>query len=285
MTILRLLRAKQWIKNLFVFAPLIFSGLLREPGFFEIVAAVFVVFCLLSSAVYIVNDLFDLESDKRHPIKMKRPLAAGVVSKPAAFFILSTLFLTAFGYGYWLNIKNLLLLMVLYALLHLFYSLFLKKMVIVDAMAVALGFELRVWAGSVAIGITPSVWLQLCVFLLTLFLSFAKRRHEKITLEQAAEHRGVLERYDVYFLDQMIVISAALSVIFYCLYVFSSERRDAAILIYTIPFVIYGIFRYLYLVNVKRIGGEPGDAIFLDAPFALNLFLWGVSVVAVFYFF
>ena len=284
----RLFRVKQWVKNAFIFSPIIFGGLLYVPSNVVKVALVFAVFCLLSSCVYIINDLCDLESDKRHPLKKQRSLASNAVSKKAAILVVSFLLPFIFLLGYLVAGKPLIFIMLLYVLLHLLYSFILKRAVILDAMLIALGFELRVWAGAVILGIIPSVWLQLCVFLLTLFLGFTKRRHERLLLyDKAAEHREVLARYPVYFLDQMITISATLSVIFYCLYVLSSEiinQSGGYRMLYTVPFVVYGIFRYLYLVYVKKLGGEPGDVVVLDAAFAFNLFLWVVSIVVVLYF-
>ena len=286
--VLDLLRVKQWVKNGFIFMPLVFSGRLRCFQDLVQVSFVFITFCFLSSAVYIFNDIKDRKSDNLHPEKKARPLAKGVIDiKSAAVMMLlllgMALFMAHMAGG------KVFLTALLYLILHVFYTLALKATVILDVIAIALGFELRVWAGAVILGILPSIWLQLCVFLLALFLGFIKRRHEKLSLyERAAEHRGVLVHYTPYFLDQMIMISATLCIITYGLYVLSADvvkKTGQAYMAYTIPFVVYGIFRYLYIVHVKKRGGDPGEILMSDGPFILNLALWISSAVMILYFF
>jgi len=283
----KLLRAKQWAKNGFIFTPLIFSGMLYNSQDMIRVILTFGIFCILSSSVYIINDIRDLAADKLHPKKRNRPLAAGLIKKREAAFISIALLLISFTCGYYMS-KKLLFVMLLYLILHILYNFILKKEVILDVISIALGFEIRVWAGSVVINILPSVWLQLCIFLLSLFLGFIKRRHEKLTLyDKAVEHRGVLIHYTPYFLDQMIMISASLSIIFYGLYVVSSDvvkRIGNNYMPYTVPFVVYGIFRYLYLVHVRKLGGEPEEVLLSDFPFVLNMIFWIFSIILIRYY-
>lgn len=284
--LLGLLRVKQWVKNVFIFMPLIFGGFLFNVPDILKVTVTFIAFCLLSSAVYIINDLKDLSSDRMHPKKKRRPLAAGLIKPEQAVLILAFLFAVSLSIGFFMG-KAIFLVMVLYALLHLLYNFKLKKTVILDVISIALGFELRIWAGALAISIYPSVWIQLCVFLLALFLGFIKRRHEKhILYDKAIEHRGVLAHYTLYFLDQMIMISATLCIIFYGLYVMSEDvvrRTSNHYMAYTIPFVVYGVFRYLYLVHVRRAGDDPGEILVSDLPFFINIILWAFSIIAILY--
>lgn len=281
-----LLRVKQWVKNGFIFIPIIFSGMLFSKEALLNVVYVFGMFCLLSSGIYILNDLQDLAADRLHPKKKNRPLAAGQVSRKEAVVI--SLFLVALSlfFAYLIGFK-VFFIAVLYLILHLLYGAVLKKTVIIDVISLALGFELRIWAGAVILNIVPSAWAQLCIFVLALFLGFIKRRHEKLVLRDSAiEHRGVLAHYTAYFLDQMIMISATLCVIFYGLYVMSEDitRRVGGFhMAYTLPFVVYGIFRYLYLVHVKKLGGDPGEILFSDVPFVISMVFWIISVAAILY--
>lgn len=282
----RLLRMQQWVKNVFIFMPLIFGGYLFNAADAAKVFGVFVTFCLLSSCVYIINDINDLKSDRFHPQKKHRPLAASEVTVAQALALAVILMAAALLAGFLIG-PAMLFIMALYVLLHLAYTFSLKKTVILDVIAIACGFELRIWAGAVVLGFRPSIWIQLCVFVLALFLGFIKRRHEKrILYERAAEHRGVLMHYTAYFLDQMIMISATLCVVFYGLYVMSEDvirRTGTVYMAYTIPFVVYGIFRYLYLVHVKKLGGDPGEILTSDAAFAVNILLWITAAVAILY--
>ena len=283
---LELLRIKHWVKNGFVLMPLVFGGMLGNYRDVMRAMEVFGIFCLLSSGIYVMNDISDLKADKVHPIKKHRPLAEGEIGIKTALFILTSLLGISLFLGYMMGAK-VFVVVLLYLMLNVLYDLVLKKIIILDVISVALGFELRVWGGAVALNIVPTVWLQLCVFLLALFLGFIKRRHEKIVLcDKAIEHREVLMHYTPYFLDQVISISATLVTLFYALYVVSPDvvtnsahRRMA----YTIPFVIYGIFRYLYLVYAKELGGDPSDILTSDLPFALNLLLWVFSAGVILY--
>jgi 4-hydroxybenzoate polyprenyltransferase len=283
---LRLIRMEQWIKNGFVVMPIIFSGRLFNP--YELIRVIIATgaFCLLSSSVYILNDLKDLDCDKLHHKKRNRPLAAGLIKIPQAVFISLILLLISLVLFYIVG-KKTFFVAALYFMLNIFRNNVLKKVVLLDVISIAIGFEFRVWAGSVCLNILPSIWLQFCVFVLAIFLGFIKRRHEKVSLyDKAAEHRGVLVHYTAYFLDQMIMISATLCIVFYSLYVLSEEvtrRVGGGHIAYTLPFVVYGVFRYLYLVHVKKLGGDPGEILLRDFSFTLNTLLWISSIIFILY--
>jgi len=277
LNVIRSMRIKQWIKNLFMFAPIIFGGKLFIAADFTKTVAAFFIFCLVTSATYIINDIADRKKDRFHPEKQKRPIASGALSVERASFIAVIFILISGLLSARLNI-SLLIVITIYILLHLLYSFMLKREVILDVIIIALGFELRIWAGAVVINIIPSVWLQLCVFILAIFLGLIKRRHEKISLYgHAAKHRAVLMHYKVYFLDHLIMISATLCVVFYGLYTVSPDlvsRIGSNYMAYTIPFVIYGIFRYLYLIHARKTGGNPGEILMSDIPLMLDILLW-----------
>jgi len=271
------MRPKQWIKNCFIFLPLLFSKkiLYLNDNINALIA--FAVFCMFSGAVYLLNDTIDCEKDKLHHKKCHRPIPSGKLSVKSAwsgiYFIILTGSLIA------LSISKVLLITVsVYFFMNIAYSLNLKKLVILDVICIAVGFTLRVLAGAAAISVAPSHWLLMCAFLISLFLGFCKRRAEIITLSSKAnEHREVLEHYTVAFLDQMIVISTSATIMSYALYTMSSEtvkKFNTENLIYTVPFVIYGIFRYLYLVHKKAGGGSPTEAVLTDMPIILCVISW-----------
>lgn len=275
--LLKLLRIKQWIKNVFILFPLIFSGNLRDAAYFTDTLVTFLGFCLLSSSVYILNDFLDREKDRHHPKKSHRPLAQKKFSAPAVTLLILSLMTAGLLSG--LSVDPIILWMgITYVLLHLAYNFYAKRIVILDVIFVAIGFQIRIWAGAYAANVLPSVWLQLCVFLLALFLGFNKRRHELELLQsQASEHREALAHYTTYLLDQIIIICSTLSIVFYGLYTISSEivtRTGNHDMAYSIVFVIYGMFRYLYLVHVKNIGDDPAEVLFLDKPLMIAVFAW-----------
>jgi len=281
------IRPQQWLKNLFIFAPLIFSENIFNRSMFLQSILAFAVFCLLSGALYILNDLKDLEEDRLHPIKSKRPLAAGELKKKqaiAAFVILSFISLL---FASLVNEKFLWICLVYY-FLQIAYSFALKHVVILDVFIVASGFFLRVIAGAVAIQVKISPWLLICTTLLALFLALGKRRHEILLLdEEAVNHRPILKEYSPYLLDQMISVVTASTVIAYCLYTISGETIEkfgTNKLILTVPFVLYGIFRYLYLIHQKAEGGTPETLILKDRPLLLDIFFWVVSAALIIYF-
>jgi len=285
--IVRSLRPQQWLKNLFIFAPLIFSQNLGNFILFLKSSLAFAIFCLLSGALYILNDLKDIDEDKLHPIKSQRPLASGRLKENVAilaFFLLSALSILLSLLLNW----HFLLMAFLYFILQVAYSFRLKHVVILDVFIVAAGFLIRVIAGGLAIKVYISPWLLVCTTLLALFLSLGKRRHEIILLdEEATSHRPILAEYSPYLLDQMISVVTASTVIAYCLYTISGEtvtKFGTTHLIFTVPFVLYGIFRYLYLIHRKSQGGTPEILILKDKPLLADIFLWIVCSTAIIYF-
>jgi 4-hydroxybenzoate polyprenyltransferase len=279
------LRPHQWTKSLVVFAPLAFSKHLFDPDAVALAAMAFAVFCGLSGAVYVVNDLADVERDRLHPLKRLRPLASGALSVPAARVAAALLFAAGLAAAWALG-PGFLLCALGYLGLNLAYSLGLKDVVIVDVLAIAIGFVLRAVAGALAIQVVFSDWLLVCTILLALFLALAKRRHELVLLGDAASHRRSLAEYSPYLLDQMIAVVTASCLTAYAFYTLAPEtvakyRTDRLAL--TIPFVIYGIFRYLYLVHRKEQGGSPSDVLLADRPLLAAVALWAAAVVLIVY--
>lgn len=269
------IRPKQWTKNLLIFAALLFTANLTDINLLVRSTLAFILFCFLSGSAYILNDLTDLEEDRAHPFKCKRPLASGrlKVSSTLGF----SLFLAIFSLiaGYHLSF-NFFLTALIYFLLNLVYSLSLKNIVIIDVLSISLGFVLRAVAGAVVIEVAISPWLLICTLLLALFLALGKRRQELTLLkDKAGYHRRILKRYSSSLLDQMISVVTSSTVIAYCLYTFTSETaQKAKFLMLTMPFVLYGIFRYLYLIYQKGEGGEPETILLKDKPLIVNILLW-----------
>ena len=282
--IVKSLRIHQWIKNFFVFAPLLFGRLIADLPSLSSAAGAFFCFCLISSGVYLINDILDLERDRAHPIKSKRPLVQGEIEKSQVAFSSVFLLAISLGLAYVLSLR-LFAVGILYVLLNLGYSYRLKKVIIIDVIAIALGFELRVWAGAVAVNIVPSLWLQMCTLVLALFLGFCKRKKELVHAGgYGAQSREVLADYTPKLLDELIIISAGLAIICYGLYAITMPRDLSKIsLIYTMPFVIYGIFRYLYLLNVKGEVEDTSRLLIKDLPSMFNLILWTLMVAVVIY--
>ena len=275
--ILRTLRVKQWVKNSFIFFPLIFSGRLFTPGFLMLSVKTFLGFCLAASSVYILNDFFDHKRDHLHPKKSKHVPDYRKINK--ACIGSAILLLLAAGLMICQTVNTRVTHTVIaYIAINIVYNLAVKNIVILDVLFIALGFQLRIWAGSMAIGVFPSAWLQMCVFLLALFLGFTKRRNElSILKDRAAEYKPVLTHYTVYLLDQIIIICSTLAIVFYGLYTLSPEiihRVGSQKMIYSVTFVIYGIFRYLYLVHTKHKGDDPGEILFSDMPFIICMLAW-----------
>lgn len=284
--IVKTLRMKQWIKNLIIFAPLIFSqNVFNLPLLLKSVLA-FVLFCLISGAAYILNDLKDLEEDKLHPLKSKRPLASGRLNKSQALFTFFFLVIISLIGAFLINISFFIALGV-YLVLQFSYSFWLKHVVILDVFLIAAGFFIRVISGGLVIEVQLSPWLIICTILLALFLALSKRRHELVLLNASAEiHRPILKEYNPHLLDQMIAVVTASTVISYCLYTISSETIDkfgTKNLIFTVPFVLYGIFRYLYLVHQKKEGGSPEVLLIKDKPLLIDIFLWIATAALIIY--
>jgi 4-hydroxybenzoate polyprenyltransferase len=280
------LRPDQWTKNLIVFAALIFAVKLLDPAATAKAAAAFLIFCALSGAVYLVNDVADREQDREHPVKRMRPIAAGDLSPGAAMIaavVLSAIALTAsfalrpaFG-----------VVAAVYLALFVVYTRSLKHIVVLDVMTIAIGFVLRAVAGGLVISVHISNWLLVCTMLGALFLGLAKRRHEITLLAAGAKgHRRILEEYDPYLLDQMIGVVAAATMVAYIIYCASPETHayfGTEWMVLTTPFPIYGLFRYLYLVHRKAGGGSPSDMLLEDRPLLACVLLWGITSVLIIY--
>jgi len=279
------LRPRQWVKNLFVFAGLVFGQRLFTPAVWPALGA-FAIFCALSGAIYLVNDVADREKDRLHPKKRERPIAAGRLPVRVALGVAAVL--VAAGLVAAARISaGFLLVAVAYVVLLTAYSAWLKHVVIVDVLTVALGFVLRALAGTLAIDVAISGWLLICTILSALFLALGKRRNEYLTLEaDAARHRPILAEYSAGLLDQMIAVVTASTVTAYALYTMSPEtvaKFHTHLLPATLPFVLYGIFRYLYLLYRRQLGGNPSELFLNDWPLLLNTFLWFLVVLAIIY--
>jgi len=283
----RLLRPHHWVKNGFVLAPLIFADLLLDVPSLVLELSAFTVFCLVSSAAYAINDIFDREQDRKHPTKKDRPVASGEVSVTAAAAVGTALMAVGIFSSMAIG-RAFLAWVVFYIILQLAYNAALKNIVILDILTIAMGFVIRAVAGSVAIDVVISPWLILCSLLIALFLGFAKRRQEIVLMgTEAADHRTILGEYSVPFLDQLIGIVTAATIVCYAIYTLTpevTERLGSKYLILTLPFVLYGIFRYLYLVHMHEKGGSPTRDLLSDAPLLLSILLWTVTSVVLIYF-
>ncbi len=279
------MRPRQWIKNGFIFAALVFDQQLLKPLPLLHTVAGFVILCLGSSAVYLLNDVADLERDRLHPKKRLRPLASGKLSVRAAQVTAALLFLIALLAGFKLN-RSFGIILLTYIVTNFFYSFWLKHVPIIDVLILASGYLLRVASGVVLITVQRfSPWLYVCTTLLALFIGLGKRRAEMVLLAEGANsHRRVLDGYTIPFLDQLIVIVSGTTIIAYSLYTFSAINLPSNnLMMLTIPFVIYGIFRYLYLINVMNTGGAPEEVVLSDWPLLVTLALWGITAVGILY--
>jgi 4-hydroxybenzoate polyprenyltransferase len=284
--LLKTMRPRQWVKSIIVFAALVFDGKLFVPELFFKTTLIFFCFCLLSSAVYILNDLVDMEKDRQHPRKRTRPLASGVLD-PRFAGVAGVIFgVASIGVAYAIEpLAGLVLLA--YLAQNIAYSFWLKNVVIIDVMVLSLGFLLRVVAGVVVVQVENfSPWLYICVTLLALFLGFGKRRQEIVLLEgSAGQHRASLQEYNLALLDQIITIITTSTLIAYTFYSFDAATALAHNrMLVTVPFVFYFIARYLYLVHVKGLGGAPDELLLEDKPLLINSALWALTVVGLIYF-
>ena len=279
------MRPKQWTKNLFIFAALLFDLKLFDLTYVAKTVLAFVLFCILSGSVYLINDLTDIEKDRQHPVKRNRPLASGKLKRSWAVtaavvvppITLSPCFLVQPLFG---------LIALAYFVIQLLYSFGLKNVVILDVLIIATGFVLRVAAGAaVAEAQRFSPWIYVCITLLALFLALGKRRNELTLLDaNALKHRKVLQEYSPQLLDEMMALVTSSTVIAYSLYTFSAENLPAnRAMMLTIPFVLYSIFRYLYLIHEKNLGGSPEEILIRDAPFIVSNLCWGAVVVLILY--
>jgi 4-hydroxybenzoate polyprenyltransferase len=285
--LLRTFRPRQWIKNVFVFAALVFDQKLTDWPLLGKTVVAFILFCMISSTVYIMNDLVDLEKDKQHPKKKRRALPSGQLKPWFAIASAIAILAVCLPLSFWLN-PYFGLIIVSYFLLNIAYSFVLKNIVIVDVMVVTAGFVLRVAAGVVIVEAARfSPWLYLSILFLGLFLSIGRRRHELTLLQEGANsHRKILEEYNLELLDDMTHLVTTAAVISYSLYTFSAVNLPASqSMMLTIPFVLYGVFRYQYLIHVKGEGGAPEMLLYTDLPLLVDLVLWGVSVILIMYVF
>jgi len=283
--LLKTMRPRQWPKNIFIFAALVFDKQLLNAEAFLHTLAGFVLFCLISSSVYIFNDLADVEADRQHPEKKNRPIAAGKLPVSVAWIAGIGLVIVSLSLGFLLEPSFAAVLFV-YLLLNITYSKWLKHVPIIDVFVIAAGFVLRVHAGVTLIQVERfSPWLYVVMTLLSLFLGFGKRRAELALLAQGAgSHRKVLDGYTLPLLDQYIMIVSGTTIVAYSLYTFSAPNVPANhSMMLTIPFVVYTIFRYLYVVEVKRAGGAPEEILLSDGPFQIAMILWAAAVLAIFY--
>lgn len=276
LTMIRALRPNQWTKNVFVFTGIIFGKALHTPGILVQVILAAIAFSLVSSCIYIINDIIDCESDRKHPEKCHRPLASGAMTISTATLLAAAAGIGGVAIGLWVS-KAVTILLLCYLALNTAYSLRLKHVVILDVFCISAGFMLRILAGTIGVGIPPSNWLLLCGLMITLFLGFAKRRAETLTLDDKQEHRQVLGKYSPLLLDEMITICATGVIIGYSLYTMSADTiriHNTANLIYTIPFVIYALFRYLYLLHLDKKAGDPTTTLFKDPHIVTTVIGW-----------
>lgn len=285
-SLVRSLRPSQWTKNLIIFLPLMFGGRLLDPTSVLLASAAFGIFCALSGVVYLVNDVADREADRRHPIKRDRPIASGDVPVRVAIGTALAILTVALAAAYWLNTLFGVLASTYVGLLAL-YSGPLKHIVIIDVLTISIGFVLRAASGAVAISVPISHWLYVLTILLALFLALSKRRHELVLLaDRATGHRRILEEYSPYLLDQMISVVTASTIVAYAFYTVSPEtieKLGTDKLVLTLPFPLYGIFRYLYLVHKKEGGGSPAEMLVTDLPLLLCVALWASTVAIMIY--
>jgi 4-hydroxybenzoate polyprenyltransferase len=285
--LIKAMRPRQWSKNVVLFAALVFDQQLTVGNLPAILrtTAGFLIFCLLSGVVYIINDIVDVEADRQHPDKRRRPIASGKLPIPVARTFVVIVLIVIIPLSVLLS-PTFAAIAVSYLLLNLAYSFRIKHIPLLDVFAIALGFVLRVAAGVVLIDVARfSPWLYVVTTLGSLYLGFGKRRAELALLADGANaHRRVLDGYTLPLLDQLITIVSSTTIVAYSLYTFSAPNLpENHIMMLTIPFVMYGIFRYLYLIQVKHSGGAPEDVLLSDRPLQASIILWGISVLVVFY--
>lgn len=280
--LIQAMRPKQWTKNAVVFAALVFDGQLLSVHALPAVISTVILFSMTSSAVYLFNDLLDIDADRYHPLKQHRPIASGRVSTQTAWLTIAGLLFVVFPWALVLH-PPLAAILSVYVLVMLAYTFVLKHWVIIDVFAIAAGFVLRVVAGAVVIDVPISPWLLVCTTLLALFIGFAKRRHELVLLEDnATAHRKNLDVYSAAILDPLIAVVAAATIMGYSLYTFSAPNLpENHAMMATIPFVLYGIFRYLYLVHRKNSGGAPEQVLLDDLPLLSCIVLWALTTAVI----
>ncbi|RLC41848.1 MAG: decaprenyl-phosphate phosphoribosyltransferase [Candidatus Coatesbacteria bacterium] len=288
-SIVKLVRPHQWVKNIVIFAAVIFSKNFFNLQYLERSIIAFGVFCVASGAVYIFNDIIDARADRNHPQKSRRPIAAGDISLAMAIIYFVVMFAGAVVLSYFIFNIHFFKVVSIYILLNILYSIVLKRIVILDVVIISINFVLRAVAGVYAIASTLefSTWLIICTFFLSLFLALSKRRAEVELLEERAEkHRRALRDYSTKLLDEMIAVVTASTVMSYTLYTISTstvEKFGTVNLVYTVPFVVFGIFRYLFLIHMRKEGGSPTRILYRDRPLIINLVLWVISCMLILY--
>ena len=274
------LRPKEWIKNLLVLAPLFFSGYMIHSVFVQRALWGFLLFSMAASAVYLFNDLMDREKDILHPSKARRPLASGDLSPALALSFMIGITAVGLGMAFFISTSFFTILSI-YMIINIGYTLWLKQVIILDVMAIASGFVLRVLGGAVLIGVQASNWIIMCTILLSLFLALSKRRYELKSLQgEPSLHRQTLKGYNLYILDQLIAVVTASTVMSYALYVVNMGEFQ----IYSVFFVLFGIFRYLYLIHGETVQGTPTELLLADRPLCINLLLWSLFLMIGIYF-
>jgi 4-hydroxybenzoate polyprenyltransferase len=286
----KLMRPAQWIKNGFVFMPLVFSGRLYFLDDCLKAIGMALAFCLASSATYILNDYLDMEQDRVHPLKKHRPLASGELAPWTALITMVLLVVGAFFLGEATHAGPAgLAFLAAYLILQVLYSLKLKNILLIDVLTISTGFLFRVLAGAMAISLMVSSWLFLCTFSVSILLALGKRRHEALLLNgDAVSHRPVLENYSVLLLDQLLQVVTTSTFIFYCLYSVkdhSTSGIQSEMMVFTIPMVTYGIFRYMYLIYHKKDGGSPTNLLLTDPPLLSCTIVWLITCITIIYFF
>jgi 4-hydroxybenzoate polyprenyltransferase len=277
LSLIKALRPKQWTKNFLVFASAMFAGTLLQASTFVQALVAFAAFSLMSSAIYVLNDLRDREQDRLHPDKRLRPIASGAVTAPQAIMLGVIAFAGALALGATVN-KMLLVILLVYFVSNLLYSFYLKHVVILDVMLIAWGFVLRAVAGAVAVDGKLTSWFLLCTMALSLFLALGKRRHEfRLFEHDPGGRRKVLDDYSTKLLDQLMVMATSLVIMFYSMYAATEDGR----MMFTVPFVLYGIFRYYYLIHMRNSGGKPEDVLLSDRHIQLTVLLFAVAVIMI----
>ncbi|NMS90836.1 decaprenyl-phosphate phosphoribosyltransferase [Clostridioides difficile] len=275
---IKLMRIKQYIKNFFVFSALIFSNNILNTNLLLKTFIAFVCFCIISSSVYALNDAIDMDKDKKHPKKRNRPVASGRISKRNANILFVILALISISLSIVVNLR-LTIILVLYLINNILYSLKLKNIILLDVFSISLGFILRVYAGCVAINVSLSNWIILCTFFLSLYLAFGKRKKEIVTLrDDAIEHRKILEDYDIENLNQMMVVMLSSTIVCYALY--STSNPEKPHMIFTTIFVVYGVLRYNYIINTTN-EGNPTDIVLKDSALKINVILWIITCLII----
>ncbi len=285
--LIKSMRPRQWAKNVFVFVALFFDRKLTDPESVLRTLAAFVLLCLMSSAVYLMNDLADIENDRQHPTKKNRPLAAGQLSPAVAAIAAVILAVSSLAAGFALS-TGLGWILLLYLLIQISYTFWLKRVVLVDVLIVAAGFILRIAAGVAVIEVERfSPWLYVFGGFLALFMVLGKRRHELVLLgEHAGDHRAILKEYNLDLVDRLLGLVTTAAVIAYTLYTFLAEGLPTNhVMMLTIPFVLYAVFRYMYLIHVRHEGGAPEDIFLRDRPMQFSMFLWAIVVFVALYLF